>query len=170
MKNKTVIVLGSSRSFGNTRNIIDYLVSIKDNIDIIDLNNYDVGYFDYEFRNKDDDFFSLMQKIVQYDTLVFATPIYWYTMSAQLKTFFDRISDLLKGDNKPIGRQLRGKNMAVISCSSGSEVFDGFAMPFEKSAEYLGMHYKGHEHTWLSEHSEIPQEVKNRLKGFAEIL
>lgn len=170
MKNKTVVVLGSSRSFGNTRQVIDAFGSIEKDIDIIDLNNYDIGYFDYEFKNANDDFFPLMEKVLAYDTIVFATPIYWYTMSAQLKTFFDRISDLLKGENKPVGRKFRGKAMAVISCGSDDTIFDGFIMPFKESADYLGMHYKGHAHTWVAENSVIPKEVKDRLQSLANTI
>lgn len=170
MKNKTVVVLGSSRSFGNTRQVIDAFGSIEKDIDIIDLNNYDIGYFDYEFKNANDDFFPLMEKVLAYDNIVFATPIYWYTMSAQLKTFFDRISDLLKGENKPVGRKLRGKAMAVISCGSDDTIFDGFITPFKESADYLGMHYKGHTHTWVAENSVIPKEVKDRLQSLANTI
>ena len=38
MGNKTVVIFGSSRSNGNTRKILDELLSIKKEIDIIDLN------------------------------------------------------------------------------------------------------------------------------------
>ena len=55
--------------------------------------------------------------MVQYEQIIFATPIYWYAMSAQLKTFFDRMTDLLT-IHKPLGRQLRkGKKMFLIACS-----------------------------------------------------
>ena len=167
MSNKTVVILGSSRSDGNTRRVIDELITIKKDIDIIDLNNFEIGYFDYEFKNKDDDFLGLIKSVLEYDTIVFATPIYWYTMSAQLKTFLDRISDLLKGENKPIGRQLRGKNMAVLSCASDDTILDGFVMPFEETASYLGMHYKGHAHTWVNEDLNVPENVINRLRLLA---
>ncbi len=170
MKHKTVVILGSSRSFGNTRKVLDSLLALRNDIDIIDLNNYDIGYFDYEFKNKSDDFLGLIEKVISYDTIVFATPVYWYTMSAQLKTFFDRISDLLKGENKPIGRKLRNKGMAVISCSSSEELIKGFAIPFEESAYYLGMNYLGHLHTWLNEKDDIEDNVYKKLKLFSSKL
>lgn len=170
MKNKTVIILGSSRSFGNTRKAIDELLSIKIDIDIIDLNNYKIGYYDYEFKNKDDDFYGLMQNVLEYETIVFATPIYWYTMSAQLKTFFDRISDLLDTDKKETGRKLRGKGMAVISSSLSDDMNDGFIMPFKETANYLGMTFKGHIHVWLDENLKLPKYVKDDLEKFSKII
>jgi len=164
MKHKTVVIIGSSRSNGNTRTIVDELVSLSPDIDIVDLNNYNIGYYHYDFKNKNDDFFDLFLKILEYDTIIFATPIYWYTMSAQIKTFLDRISDVLHGDKKVYGRKLRGKNLATISCGSDNEIFDGFTMPFVQTANYLGMNYLGHVHTWLDQDI-IPSDfVRKKIK------
>jgi len=122
--------MGSSRSNGNTRKIVDAIIA-KTNADFIDLNAYKISYFDYEHRNKSDDFVEIATKMMEYDHLIFATPIYWYAMSAQMKTFFDRMSDLLK-IHKPLGRQFRnGKKMYAIACSSDSVEYEGFFMPFE---------------------------------------
>lgn len=170
MKHKTVVIIGSSRSNGNTRTIVDELVSLSPDIDIVDLNNYNIGYYHYDFKNKNDDFFDLFLKILDYDTIIFATPIYWYTMSAQIKTFLDRISDVLHGDNKVFGRKLRGKNLAVISCGSDEEIFDGFTMPFEQTSNYLGMHYKGNVHTWVEANQLINETVIKDIKLFIEKL
>ena len=166
MKNKTVVILGSSRSNGNTRRILDEFISLSPDIDVADLNDYKIGYYHYDFKNKDDDFFNLFLNILEYDTIIFATPIYWYTMSAQIKTFLDRISDVLHGEKKVFGRKLRGKNLASISCGSNDEIFDGFAMPFEQTANYLGMNYLGHMHTWLEDDSKPPGFVKDKMKEF----
>ncbi len=83
-------------------------------------------------------------------------------MSGMLKVFLDRISDFLMKE-KDFGRQLRGMNMAVISCSDYDKVFDGFIMPFVESANYLGMQYKGHCHTWCQE-DKVSEETKLRLE------
>lgn len=170
MKNRTVIILGSSRSFGNTRKVIDELLTIKKDMDIIDLNNFNIGYYDYEYKNKDDDFYGLIQKVLEYETIVFATPIYWYTMSAQLKTFLDRISDLLDKERKETGRKLRGKGMAVISCSLSNDIYDGFIMPFEETAKYLGMTFKGYIHAWLDKDLKLPSSVRNDLENFSRMI
>ncbi|MEJ2112588.1 MAG: NAD(P)H-dependent oxidoreductase [Flavobacteriaceae bacterium] len=96
---------------------------------------------------------------------MFSTPVYWYTRSAHIKTFLDRISDVLHGDKKVYGRKLRGRNLASISCGSDSEIFDGFTMPFEQTANYLGMNYIGHVHAWLEQNSKPSSEVINKLKN-----
>ena len=163
----TLILLASSRSKGDTYQLAHYLQQ-KGGFDLLDLNTKDIGYFDYEFNNSTDDFIPLMKEAVeQYDTFIFATPVYWYTMSAQLKTFFDRLSDLLKTE-KPTGRKLRGKAMAVLSCASEDELKPGFEMPFVESAKYLGMQYLGGVHGWIEEG--IPKEVYQRLDAFVQHL
>ena len=162
--NKTIIIQGSSKSEGNT-NLISSFLNIDNKFDMIDLKTKNIGHFDYEFKNANDDFLSLLEEIIEkYDTIIFATPVYWYSMSGMLKVFFDRLSDLLHY-KKELGRKLRGKNMAMISNSGDNDVKDGFSMPFIESANYLGMNYLGDIHTW-SENGEISKEVKEIVNTF----
>ncbi|GAA0872146.1 flavodoxin family protein [Gangjinia marincola] len=168
MISKTLILLGSSNSKGETKQLVNYM-SNKAQIPIIDLKKKYIVEFDYEFRNQDDDFKSLLEEIVTtYDTLIFATPVYWYTMSARMKLFFDRLSDGLKL-HKDIGRKLRGMNMAVLSCGYDKVLKDGFHMPFKETAKYLGMNYSGDVHGWL-ENGILTDEIKERLDNFIEVL
>lgn len=143
---KKVIILGSSRKNGETKKVVTELIRISD-WDLIDLTDFKISHFDYEHLNKNDDFIELIKKITDsYEVLIFATPVYWYSMSGIMKVFFDRITDLLTIE-KELGRKLRGKNMAVISCSNGDNLEDNFWLPFKKSAEYLGMNYLTDLHT-----------------------
>ena len=133
MENKKVIILGSSRSKGNTANSIA-AISEKHNIDVIDLNNYTISYYDYESKNLNDDFLPLIKSIIEnYDTLIFATPVYWYNMSGIMKVFFDRLTDLLEIE-KPLGRKLRGMKMGAISCSNGNNLGNIFWISSESNA------------------------------------
>ncbi|OAB31441.1 NADPH-dependent FMN reductase [Flavobacterium fryxellicola] len=137
MGNNKVIIVGSSRSNGNTTKIVDK-ISTQINADIIDLRDYSISYYDYESHNRADDFLPLLASIIEkYDTLVFATPVYWYSMSGIMKVFFDRFSDLIRIE-KELGRKLRGKNMFVISNSDDDTLDYDFHLPFRLSAEYLG--------------------------------
>jgi multimeric flavodoxin WrbA len=161
-----IILLGSSSSIGETFTVSKYL-SEKTNYQILDLKTKNILPFDYDFKNRDDDFLPLIKDIVDsYDIIVFATPVYWYTMSGTMKIFFDRISDCLKTE-KETGRKLRGKEMVVLSCGSDQELKDGFHMPFIESAKYLGMKYIGDVHCWLDK-NDIPEEVKQGLDAFAQ--
>ncbi|MFH6770292.1 flavodoxin family protein [Gaetbulibacter aquiaggeris] len=164
---RRIIVQGSSRNNGNTNKIVQILQKYLE-CDLIDLSECDIRQYDYENRNKNDDFLTTIKKIVEYDLIIFATPVYWYSMSGTLKTFFDRITDCLKID-KETGRKLRGKNMAAISCGSDSHENEGFFIPFEKSAEYLGMNYFGHIHTWIEE-KEPSDSTLDLIKDFSKNL
>lgn len=166
MNKKGVIIQGSARSGGNTGKIVQYLLEQTD-FELIDLKDKKIGHFDYDFKNKSDDFLPLIISVIQnYDTIIFATPVYWYSMSGILKTFFDRITDLLQLE-KDLGRKLRGKNMGMISCGSESLLQDGFTMPFYETANYLGMNYLGDVHTWI-ENDSIPEIVLENLERFVE--
>lgn len=143
---RVAIILGSSSKHGDTRLLADRIVEQRA-FDLYDLNDYRLSFYDYDHHNKGDDFLPLIRKLIlEYDTLLFATPVYWYAMSGIMKVFFDRITDLLD-EEKDLGRKLRGKNMAVISSSNGNHLGEHFWLPFQASAAYLGMHYLGHLHT-----------------------
>ena len=145
MEDKKVIILGSSRKNGNTTRIADE-ISKETGIEVINLSDYNISYYDYESKNREDDFFPLIKGIIEkYDTLIFATPVYWYNMSGIMKVFFDRFSDLIRIE-KETGRKLRGKKIGVITNSHDNEIEESFYIPFQKSADYLGMEYLGHAH------------------------
>ena len=121
----------------------------------------------YEQENQTDDFLPIIQSIIaEYDVLFFATPVYWYAMSGLLKTFMDRLTDCVTTE-KSIGRNLKGKYLASLSCGSDAEEVVGFHTPFELSAAYLDMQYIGAVHTWIAE-EDIETEVLERIEDFAK--
>ncbi|GHY53033.1 Putative NAD(P)H-dependent FMN-containing oxidoreductase YwqN [Vibrio cholerae] len=101
---KIAVVLGTSKSDGNTRKLVEVFQASTDTT-LFDLSDYAISFYDYEHMNRNDDFIHLINKLVEFDHLVFASPVYWYSMSAQLKVFFDRLSDLLTIE-KELGRCL----------------------------------------------------------------
>lgn len=161
---KGIIIMGSARSDGNTRAVVDAFVS-HTGFSIADLNDHQIGFFEYDMPDRQDDFIPLIEELLQYDLLVFATPVYWYSMSAVMKNFFDRITDLLKW-HKDLGRQLRTKSMAMISCGTNDTIGENFAVPFVNTAEYLGMEYYGSIHTW-ADNGTISESVQKRISSFA---
>jgi multimeric flavodoxin WrbA len=161
---KGVIIQGSSRKNGDTFKIATK-IKAETGFDILHLADYNIGHFDYDFSNNEDDFNALFKEITtNYQTIIFATPVYWYTMSGRTKVFLDRISDFLKKELE-FGRLLRGKDMVSVSVCNSSEFFKGFEMPFINSADYLGMNYKGHLHTWI-ENENVTTNVEVTIKAF----
>lgn len=154
--------VGSSHKNGNTTLVTKAFADISGS-DIVDLGQKDISYYDYDHKNRNDDFLPLINDFIDnYDTMVIVTPIYWYTMSAEVKTFLDRISDLLTIE-KETGRQLRGKSMALISQTEGDFFHEWFAEPIKLTAKYLGMDFKGHVHVSI-ENGAVNETYLKRLK------
>jgi len=152
---------------GNTRMMVDFLLE-KLPADLMDLSQYQFGYYDYEYKNKEDDFLELANRMIEYKKVIFCTPVYWYSMSAVMKTYIDRFSDLVR-IYKEKGRGMAGMKMLALCCSSDEKEFNEFFMPFEKTAGYLDMEYGGDVHTWVAE-NEIPKEVEKRLLNFCKMI
>lgn len=165
---KSIIIQGSSRSDGNTAKVAALLSESLD-AELVHLADLDIGHYEYDYRNKDDDFLPLMRRMAdEFDLFVFATPVYWYSMSGKMKAFMDRLSDCIRID-KETGRKLRGKSMAALSNSGDQTEYPSLFRAFELSAGYLGMNYNGHLHTWVNR-DEIPQEVVDSITEFTEKL
>ena len=160
---KGVIVLGSARADGNTGLVASQLAKTT-GFEIIDLSSLNIGYFDYLRANSDDDFLSTIEFVLGHDVIVFATPVYWYSMSAVMKTFLDRFSDLLKW-HKETGRRLRGKKMVLVSTSEKRTMNPVFSFPFEQTASYLGMDFLGYIHC-PTKNGELPVESTYLLEHF----
>ncbi len=140
MKKSPIVILGSSRSDGDTQIAVQNLLQGRA-IPVVDLLLHNISYYDYDAENRDDDFITIAEKMIDHNPIILATPVYWYTMSAPLKTFLDRWSDLLS-IRKDLGRALANKELYIIACY-GNELQKDFEAPFSQTCVYLDMHYKG---------------------------
>ncbi len=163
-----IILLASARSDGHSRMIAEELRRQLDIPTVLDFNNFQISYYDYLHRNAEDDFVKLIEKMIPYDHWILVSPVYWYSMSAQMKTFLDRITDLLK-IRKPIGRQLRGKSLSIVACSSDQTPYPSFWTPFQLSADYLNMQYCEQLHTWI-EDGQIPAKLLPAIDQFCRAI
>ena len=161
-----MIILASARKGGETSAFLNTVFA-----DIpyktIDLLDNVVSPYDYTNRYPDsDDFSKIITEVLQHRVVVFATPVYWYAMSGLLKTFFDRLTDLVTVQ-KQMGRQLRGKATFLLAVGADPELPPGFEVPFQLTSEYLDMHYQGciYQATKFSKATDIQQE---EIRGFTE--
>ena len=115
-------------------------LNIDSTMHVVDLNKIKISPYDYKNKNKNDDYLGLMEKILTYNSIILATPVYWYTMSAQMKIFFDRLTDCMS-IRKDIGRKLKGKRVYVLA--SYTSPAKGFEDPFSQTCKYMKMHYGG---------------------------
>jgi len=136
-----LVILGSARSNGETRRAVD-LAFPQATARLAVLPDFAIGGYSYDHLNANDAFGTIADAMVATDKIVFATPVYWYAMSAPMKIFFDRLSDLTE-NRKTQGKSLRGKSAWMIATGSDEDLPQGFEVPFARTADYLGMHYRG---------------------------
>jgi len=142
----TVALFASSRRNGNTGQLIDRIAG-ELAIEVIDLSRQRMSEYDYEHRNRGDDFEPLMRHVLDHDQILFATPVYWYSVCPPMKVFLDRISDFLDlPELLADGRRLRGKRAYVVCTSIYEEVPPSFIGAFVDTFNYLGMRYGGVAH------------------------
>jgi multimeric flavodoxin WrbA len=172
----TIALFASARRHGNTGRLIDRIAS-ELKIETVDLSGLRISPFDYDHRNRDDDFEPVMRRVLAHDQIIFASPIYWYAVSAPMKVFLDRISDFLElPDLLAEGRRLRGKTGYVICTSASEAAAPEFMSAFDEVFRYLGMRLGGALHVNCSdgyasaEHDPIARDFALRVReaGLAE--
>ncbi len=97
---KNILILnGSPRSNGYTKKLIDFFIGkCEANVDIIDCHKLNIQYcIDCRHCEKnfkcsiDDEMQIVYKKLEDADVIVFATPIYFYSVTSQLKKVIDRL-------------------------------------------------------------------------------
>ena len=143
---KIVVITGSPRRDGNTFAMTDAFVKAAE------ARGNSVIRFDAAFMNIggchacmtcyksgkacsfDDDFNKIAPAILEADAVVYAMPVYWYSIPAQIKGVIDRIFSLVVG-----GKDVAGKKCGLITCCEEHDatVMDGVRIPVERSAALL---------------------------------
>ncbi|WP_105254445.1 flavodoxin family protein [Pseudoalteromonas sp. T1lg75] len=147
---KQIIIFSSARRHGNTYKAARTLARRLDTY-ILFLDDFRIKNYCYEINEykeiEEDDFRALIAKLLTFEHWVFASPVYWYNTTPQLKNFFDRLTDYMNEEElRPQLRLLRNKHMSLLSTSNVELGLDAFAAPFKLSAEYLGMRFITHYH------------------------
>ena len=164
MNNKPVIILASARKNSNTKVFLERIFKNKQ-YRVIDLLDFIILPYDYSAKYpENDDFFKIVEEIIQHNVIGFATPVYWYAMSGPMKIFFDRFTDLIT-IKKPFGRQLKDKSTFLIAVGTDKEFPEGFEKPFELSSRYLQMFYLGHIYN-STKHPASEQLMEDLIESF----
>jgi multimeric flavodoxin WrbA len=141
-----VALFSSSRRNGNTGQLMDRIAAMLE-IEVVDLAVTRMSTYDYDHRNRDDDFEPLMRRLLAFDQWIIASPVYWYSVAPPMKVFLDRISDYLDlPDLKDDGRRLRGKLVYIVCTSILEEAPRPFVESLTDTFSYLGMRYGGIAH------------------------
>jgi len=143
---KIVVISGSPRRKGNTAAMVGAFIKAAEG------NGHEVVRFDAAMMNIggcrdcctcfktgkacsfDDDFNIIAPRILNADAVVFAMPVYWYSIPAQIKGVIDRLFSFVVGE-----KDISGKKMGLICCCEEHDmsVMDGIRIPMERTAALL---------------------------------
>lgn len=146
MSKKIVVITGSPRKQGNSFAMTEAFIKAAEE------KGHTVTRFDTSFMNigfchacetcyktgkactYDDDFNTMAPAILEADAVVFSTPVYWYSIPAQLKGAIDKLFSLVVG-----GKDIAGKDCALITCCEEEDpaVMDGVRVPIERTAALI---------------------------------
>ena len=135
-------ILGTSNNDGNTAALARAVFEGLPNAELINLSDLEIAPYDYQHRQGGDDFPTLAEQMAAAKTIVFASPVYWYAMSAQMKIFFDRLTDLTE-PHKALGKSLGGKSAFLIATGGSPAPPASFEPPFAETACYFNMVWGG---------------------------
>lgn len=116
----------------------------------------------------------VLKEMQKADVIVFATPLYFYGPSAQLKLIIDRMFSLYKWDNKAdtFTSPMRGKTMGLILSAYEDIGLKIVEESFKLIADYSGMSFRSLLVPDARESGEVKdiEGIRGRVKKFAQSL
>ena len=157
---RIVVIQGGGRPKGNTAQLVDSFKRGAEeaghSVEVISLLRHEVkgclGCNACRYGKpcvQKDGFNDLVPKIKEADLLVFASPLYFWTVSSRIKAFIERFYCIAEKDpNPPLGRYER---YPVKDCALLMTAADNFFWTFEQAVSYyqfalvnyIGFHNKG---------------------------
>lgn len=159
-----LVIFGSSRSDGKTREAVVMVFGNKAHR-FVDLAAHNISYYDYSHLNQSDDFLSIADLMAKHRNIFFCTPVYWYSMSAIMKTFFDRLSDLLD-IQKPLGRSLKGRKCYIISSGADDKLPECFLEQIKRTCDYFEMEYVHALYYYTGKDAHLVQQNESQIRVF----
>jgi multimeric flavodoxin WrbA len=107
----------------------------------------------------EDDMQSLYPKLWEADAIVYASPVYWFTVSAQMKLFMDRCYGMGSDIDVPEEHALAGKRIGIVLTYGGDDPFDSGAVnairTFQDMFDYVPAEIVGMVYGYASDAGEI---------------
>lgn len=148
MSKKIVVLTGSPRKKGNSFAMTDAFIQAAE-AKGHSVKRFDTAFMDIGFCHacmtcykkgqpcsfKSDFNGAMADAILEADAVVFTTPVYWYSIPAQLKGAIDKMFSLVVG-----GKDISDKECALITCCEEEDptVMDGVRIPVERTAALNG--------------------------------
>lgn len=157
MGNRIIFINGSPRKNGNTRFVARLAMEAaqKAGADVQELDATRIGFKapgcigcrkcqeQEAFRcTLDDELGNEVARLVDFDVIVLASPIYWFSYTAQIKMVVDRTYSLTKfGGDGGVESALTGKTMALLATGGGplEDNLELFERQLKVPAQLLGI-------------------------------
>ncbi|TQR11651.1 flavodoxin family protein [Psychrobacillus soli] len=146
------VLYGGNRPNGNTEALTKKVIQgltveeiyLKDYLiePIVDKRHANEG-----FSEINDDYNSIIDRILQHDILIFSTPIYWYSMTGTMKNFIDRWSQTLRDSNYPdFKNKMSQKRTYVVAVGGDNPYTKGLPMiqQFQHIFDFIGTNFDGY--------------------------
>ncbi len=154
---KILTIQGSPRLKGNTAEVLSlFEEQVGHDVERTDIVKHDVkpciSCYKCQERLDEpgcvhkDDAQAIFEKMIEADAIVFASPLYFWGFSAQLKALMDRQFCLLKNIGQPDAFTLLGKKKIAFLITCGGVLegnCDAIKSTFENFAEYCKLDPKG---------------------------
>ncbi|WP_195575785.1 flavodoxin family protein [Paenibacillus sp. 1001270B_150601_E10] len=166
------IIQGSARDNGNTEQLTSVLtegiqtetVLLREKTirQIVDGRHEEGGFIPVE-----DDMNSVVEAMLKHDTLVFATPLYWYGMSGHMKTFIDRWSQCIRDESLQFKERMQGKKVYIVIVGGPNAKITGLPLvqQFQHVCSFMGMSLEG----WIIGRGVKPGEVLLDKETMAQV-
>ncbi len=137
MSKKMIMLVGSPRRQGNTMTVSQWVAEGATSagaevrvVDVTKLNGIGHGCLSCyrcqkssEYRcSQQDEVTELLASLSDYDTICFATPVYFFSFSSQLRSVMDRMLSLIKyNDSGEMQTPLRCSQLALVATAGDTE-------------------------------------------------
>lgn len=147
---KILVLVGSVRKNGNTQllaNAFKNGAEKHNTVEVLSVDDYNINpCVGCEYCSKsegnvcaqNDDMKIIYEKLKNCDTLVIASPVYFYGVSAQLKALIDRL-------HTPMRNTFTVKNMALLLVAGASlpQVFDSILVQYKLVCDFFNLNDLG---------------------------
>ncbi|MCP3027253.1 flavodoxin family protein [Halobacillus sp. A5] len=168
----TIVIHGSTRENGNTEYLAHQAVPEQHTTHIY-LRNYhieaikDERHSEEGFKKIEDDHHTIIDQMLNHDVIIFATPIYWYSMSGLMKNFIDRFSQVVREPGyETFKEDLQSKQVYVIAAGGDNPGIKG--LPLIQQFEYILQFFGSSLDGYLIGKAGRPGDIKNDSKALSE--
>ncbi|MFT0560679.1 flavodoxin family protein [Bacillus cereus] len=145
------VIHGSSRQNGNTEALTHMMIENieTEQIYLLDHTVYPITDQRHDaegFQSVNDDYEQLTKRMLEHDTIIFATPLYWYGMSGHMKNFVDRWSQSLRDTSLHFKEKMKGKKMYVVIVGGDNPKLKALPLiaQFQYIFDFVGSSFEGY--------------------------